>query len=107
VALAKQGWYFTGDAMFLNLDRPDRLEEFKRRSTFAKIIPPSWAGTDPVLYWYLVVSGEIETGVPDFGTRPDALWRSWKGFSFQQYIDNIWAAREKRELPWGKNGEPA
>lgn len=107
VMLAKQGWYFTGDAKFLNVDDPARLAEFKRREKFAEILPPSWAGTDPILYWYLCVSGEIESGVPDFGTRPDNLWKSWKGFSFQQYMDNMWAAREKRVLPWTKGGLPA
>ena len=51
------------------------------------------AGTDPVLYWYLVLNEDIKSSLPDLGWRPDVLWKRYRGWSFQQYIDNFYAQR--------------
>lgn len=107
VYLAKQGWRFDGQSQFIDMSNPDRVEEFQRREAFAAVLPPSWAGVDPVLYWYLVVEGTVDSQPPDLGTRPDTNAKNWYGFSMQMWLDNQWAIKEGKPQPWKKGGVPA
>ena len=107
IELARQGWRFDGKTQFIDMSKPDRVAEFKRREAFAENIPPTWKGVDPVLYWYLVLEGTVNSQPPDLGWRPDANARNWYGFTFQQYLDNGWAQKEGKPVPWKKGGVPA
>ena len=107
VYLARQGWRFDGQSQFIDMSKPDRVAEFARREAFAANLPPSWQGVDPVLYWYLVLEGTVDSQPPDLGTRPDANAKNWYGFSFQQWIDNQYAIKEGKPAPWKKGGVPA
>jgi hypothetical protein len=107
VYLARQGWRYDGQSQFIDMSKPERVEEFKRREAFAAVIPPSWQGCDPVLYWYLVLDGTVNSQPPDFGTRPDTNAKNWYGFSFQQWLDNQYAQKGGQPAPWKKGGVPA
>jgi hypothetical protein len=106
VELARQGWHYSGDAMFLDLSKPENVAEFARREEFAKVLPPSWK-CDPKLYWYFVVSNRVGSAPVPFGVRQNENAASYYGFTLQQFLDNEWASRTGKPRPWKRGGVPA
>lgn len=107
VELAKQGWHYSGDAMFLDMSKPESVEEFNRRDEFAKVVPPSWQACDPKLYWYFIVSNRVASQPVPFGVRQNENAASYHGYSLQMFLDNEWAVRDGKPKPWKKGGVPA
>lgn len=89
IELAGQGWHIDGSGTFLDLSKPENVIVMERRKAFARNVPPSWAGIDPVFYWFFCIRGDIESGVPDLGTRPYAPSAGIRGVSFQSWLDRM------------------
>ena len=104
--IAMQGWYYTGDTKFLDVDTPEGKAELDARLEFAKILPASWDGVSHDLYKYFVVTGLVLREVPPFGVSQSKLPRDWYGYNVQKYLDNEWAVRKMLPAPWGLGGVP-
>ena len=100
VELIRQGWHYTGDTRELELDTEAGRAEYARRDAFGKILPPSWQGVDPLLYWYLVLCNRIPSVPAPFGVRQSEAVADLRGLSLQQWLDNEHAQRERKPLPW-------
>ena len=100
VEYLRQGWHLDGSGTFLDLSTEAGRATMARREAFAANVPPSWAGIDPLFYFLFVLRGDIESGVPDLGSRPYAPSPGLRGIAFQSYLDRIngGAGRAKKVL---------
>ena len=108
IALARRGWRFDGESAFIDMAKPERVAEFNRRQEAAKAVAKSWPSVDPIIVWYFVVEGTVDTQpVADFNTRDDTTLKNYVGFSAKQLLDNLWAVKNRGPRPWKKGGVPA
>lgn len=106
IELAMAGWHYVGDSRFIELNTEAGMAEFTRRSEFAKAQPPSWSKVGRDLYWYLVVTNRLPSVTPPFGVRVSQSLKGCIGMTLQMWLDNQWAGREMKPLPWLFNGAP-
>jgi hypothetical protein len=108
IEAAKQGWHYIGDAkLSFDPNTPEGMDEYELRDEFGKILPPSWQGVGPDLYWYLVVIGTIPRTFPPFGVFQSPKPKELYGFNLQKWLDNEWALRQMKQPVWVKGGVPA
>ena len=105
LTLMRHGWRFDGQSQFLDLATTDGQIEYDRRLAWAEAhLDRPWNTVDRDLYVYLVATGEIPSKPRPFGTKPFTPFDQVKGLDLQKYIDNQWAIRRMKPLPWLPDG---
>lgn len=98
------GWYPSGTVRFLDLGTDEGREEFARRWKFGLTMPASWDGIDPKLYLFFALTNLIPSQPAPFGVRVSEQAETYRGFSFQMYLDNQNAVLDMMPAPWGPGG---
>lgn len=105
LTLMRHGWRFDGQSQFLDLATTDGQIEYDRRYAWAMANRPRpWNKVDFDLWVYLVVSGEIPTKYVPFGSKPSTPYDLVHGLDLQKYMDNQWASRRMKPMPWLPDG---
>lgn len=105
LTLMRHGWRFDGQSQFLDLSTLEGQVEYDRRFAWAEAnVDRPWNKVDRDLYVYLVATGEIPSAPRPFGTKPFTPYEQVFGLDLQKYMDNQWAVRKMKPLPWLPDG---